>query len=311
MPNSYLKLQVKSSGQFLNIFQLTKEEGRYACQGKDPTTDNFLWEISDAPNNPGWSVLKEKFSGQYLNVLDNSTTSGANAGQNSLPNLNNIPANFLWQITAAPNNPGWSLIQVKSTLQYLNIKNGGNSNGTPACQGTLTDLNNVPPNFLWQEVTANSKPVTVNLQIDCPSVYALPAGPLSVTQADDYLEFSDDNKGKKETGDETSFESFVNPGSVVKWKASTKSGRNNDYDVSVDSITYDPGTGTGDVFTSGSTKDNGSLTAAVSWTAIGPEEGDNEYYTVHFTITPKGGQNPGTAKSYSVDPRIRVLAKQE
>ncbi|WP_281543271.1 RICIN domain-containing protein [Maribacter aestuarii] len=310
MANSNLKLQVKSSGQFLNIFQVTSEEGRYACQGVLPTTENFLWEMTNAPGNPGWSLLQVKSSGLYLNVLNNALTNGATVGQNTLVNKNSAPDNFLWQIIAAPNNPGWSLIKVKSTNQYLNIDNGGNNNGTPACQGTLTDLNNLPSNFLWQEVTSNSKPVTVNLQIDCPSVYALQEGPLSVAQADAYLVFSDDNNGRKETGNQTSFESFVNPGSIVKWTASTKSGRNNAYDVSIDAIAYDIGTGTGDVFTSGLTKGNGFVTAAVSWTAIGPDEGDNEYYTVNFTISPKGGFNAGPSKSYSVDPRMRVKATQ-
>lgn len=311
MPNSYLKVQVKSSGQFLNIFQVTSEEGRYACQGVLPTTDNFYWEVTNAPGNPGWSLLQVKSSELYLNVLDNAMNNGATTGQNSLSNKNSAPDNFLWRIIDAPNNPGWSLIQVKSSQQYLNILNAAKNNGAVACQGELTDLTNIPSNFLWQEVTASSKPVTVDLQIDCPGVYALPEGPLTTTQANQYLEFSDDNNGRKETGDVPSFESFVNPGSTVKWTASTKSGRNNAFDVSIDSMEYDLGTGTGDVFTSGLTKGNGFVTAEVDWTAIGPDQGDNEFYTVHFTIDPKGGPNSGPPKSYSVDPRIRVNAKTE
>ncbi len=312
MPKSYLKLQVKSSGQYLNIFQVTSEQGRYACQGELPTTTNFLWEITDAPNNAGWSLLQVKSSEQYLNVLNDSRTNGATTGQDVLPDLNNIPANFLWQIVDAPNKPGWSLIKVKSSGQYLMIYNGGFNNGTVACQGTLPDFSDAPTNALWQIVTENSKPVTVNLQIDCPNVYALPAGSISVAQADDFLVFSDDNNGKKETGDETSFESFPNPGSMVKWKAATKSGRNNDYNISIDSIAYDTETGTGDVFTSGITKANGTVSAAVSWTAVGPDnDGDNEYYTVNFTISPKGGPNPLPPKSFSVDPRIRVKPKAQ
>ncbi len=311
MADSNLKLQVKSSGQFLNIFQVTDIEGQYACQGELPTTPNFLWEITNAPGNPGWSLLQVKNSEFYLNVLNNAMTTKATVGQNSLPKKNNAPDNFLWQIIEAPNNPGWSLIKVKSTNQYLNILDGGARNGQQACQDILPDLNNVAFNFLWQEATANSKPVTVNLQIDCPSVYALPEGLLSVAQADGFLVFSDDNNGGMETGHEQSFESFANPGSTVKWTASTKSGRNNAYKVSIDSIAYDIGTGTGDVFTSGLTKGNGFVTAAVNWTAVGPDQGDNEYYTVNFTITPKGGPNAGPAKSYSVDPRIRVKPKAQ
>lgn len=301
-----LKLQVKDSGQFLNIFQVTSEEGRYACQGVLPTTDNFIWDTQNAPGNPGWSLLQVKSSGLYLNVLGSAMGNGATAGQNTLANKNSAPDNFLWQIIPAPNNPGWSLIQVKSSGQYLNILNAAKNNGAVACQGALSDMNNIPPNFLWQEVSVNSKTITVNLQIDCPVVYALPAGPLTVAQADANLVFSDDNNGIKETGDVTSWVSFVNPGSTVKWTASTKSGTNNAYDVSIDSMEYDLGTGTGDVFTSGLTKGNGFVTSEVNWTTIPPDEGDNEFYTVHFTITPKGGPNSGPAKSYSVDPRIRV-----
>ena len=39
-------LQVKSSGQWLNIEGSSNQVGAVACQGDDPTTDNFLWTIN-------------------------------------------------------------------------------------------------------------------------------------------------------------------------------------------------------------------------------------------------------------------------
>ena len=39
-----IKIQVKSSGQFLNILNASPENGASACQGNNPTTDNFLWK---------------------------------------------------------------------------------------------------------------------------------------------------------------------------------------------------------------------------------------------------------------------------
>ena len=315
MADSDLKFQVKSGGQFLNILywdinQKIGVDGRGACQGVKPTTTNFLWNIQNAPGNPGWSLFQVEISGLYLNVLNNSMNIGAPTGQNALANKNSAPDNFLWKIVPAPNNPGWSLIQVKSSGQYLNIQDAAQNNGAPACQGE-PDLNNIPPNYLWQEVTANSKPVNINLQIDCASVYAQPAGEILNPLASSLLTFTDDNNGSMETsGDETTFRSFVNPGSTVKWTASTLPGQNNEYSVTIDSMVYDPNTGTGDVFhIAGITKGNGFITAPVDWTALGPAEGDNEYYTIHFTIDPKGGPNAGSPKSYWVDPRIKVQPK--
>lgn len=309
MPDSFQKLQVESSGQYLNIFQETNEEGRYACQGQDPTTENFYWEMIQSPENTGWHLLKVKFSGQYLNVLSNATSEGATIGQNSLDNINNATASFLWQMKEVANKPGWFILLSKSSEQYLMIKDGASNNGAAAIHGIIDDPNNPPTNALWQLVIKDSKPVKVNLEIDCSMVYPLAQGALTDPQADAYLDFSDDNNGGRETGNQSSFKSSVNPGSNVNWKATTKTGQTDDYKVSIDSIEYDPNTGTGDVFTSGMTKGNGDVTARVSWTAIGPETGDNEFYTVNFTIEPKKGPFKDQPKSFSVDPRIKVLAQ--
>ena len=311
MSDSFQKLQVNSSGQYLNIFQETSEEGRYACQGLDPTTKNFYWDMIQSPDNPGWYLLKVKYSGQYLNVLNNSTSAGATTGQNSLSSINNAPANFLWQMKEVASKPGWFLLLSKSSGQYLMIKEGGTNNGAVAVQDIIDNLDTPPTKALWQLVIKDSKPVKVNLQIDCSMVYPLAEGALTDAEADGYLDFSDDNNGRKETGHQSSFESLANPGSIFNWKATTKSGQKDDYKVSVDSIEYDPNTGTGDVFPSGITKNNGELNAQVSWTAIGPETGDNEYYTVNFTIEPKKGPFKDQPKSFSVDPRIKILAKPE
>ncbi len=39
-------LQVKSSGQWLNIEGASNQNGAFACQGNDPTTDDYLWTIN-------------------------------------------------------------------------------------------------------------------------------------------------------------------------------------------------------------------------------------------------------------------------
>lgn len=296
MPNNNTKLQVKSSGQYLNILGGGNSNGTSACQGTTPTANNFLWEIQ-APNNDGWSYIQVKGSNQFLNIFEGGNQNGKRACQG----INNSTDNFLWKFIDAPNHPGWSYIQVKSSGQYLNIYEGGNNNGQLACQGT----NNSTDNFLWQRVTTQSKPVIINLQIDCPNLITQQpnGGLVSDTVANTCLEFGDDNNGHKENNNQSSFESIVNPGSKVTWTASTKSGNSSDYAVSIDKIVYDPGSGTGNIFDKGTEPGNsGKVVADVLWTAMEPASGDNETYTVYFSITPKNG----SAVSYWIDPKLRV-----
>jgi hypothetical protein len=295
MPNNNTKLQVKSSGQYLNVLGGGNSNGTSAGQGTPPTTNNFLWEI-EAPNSEGYSYIKVQSSGQYLNIFEGGNTNGQRACQGS----SNTTDNFLWKIVEAPNHPGWSYFQVKSSGQYLNILGGGNTNGQLACQG----IYNSTDNFLWRTVPAQSKAVTINLEIDCPALQtALPqGGPVSDAIANADLEFGDDNNGRKENSNQSSFESIVYPGSSVRWTASTKSGNRSDYSVRIDSIEKDALSGnifSEDTITPGS---SGKLTASVLWTAIPPISGDNETYTVHFSIKPKQGD----WIPYSVDPKLRV-----
>jgi len=295
MPKNYTKLQVKSSGQYLNILGGGKSNGTSAGQGTTPTADNFLWEI-EAPDSDGWSFIQVKSSGQYLNIFESGNQNGKRACQG----INNSTVNFFWKLIDASNHPGWSYIQVKSSNQFLNIFESGNLNGQVACQGT----NNSTDNFLWRKVPAQSKSVTINLQIDCPSLQAaLPNGAVSDAIANADLEFGDDNNGKKENDNQSSFESIVNPGSRVTWKASTKSDNSSEFDVRIDSIVYDTGSGTGNIFSEGTIPGNsGKVVADVLWTAIPPASGDNETYTVNFSIKPKQGD----WIPYSVDPKLRI-----
>lgn len=298
------KLQVKSSGQYLNILNGGPANGTFACQGNTPTTNNFLWEI-EAPDSDGWSLIQVKSSGQYLNILDGGNRNGKVACQGNRPTT----PNFLWKIVegAAGVPDGWFLLQVKSSGQYLNILNGGNSNGKVACQGNTPTTTN----FFWQKVSAQSKPLTINLQIDCPSLIASQpnGGLISDADANKDLVFDDKVTGHAVNGNESSFESIVNPGSTVTWTATTKSGNNSEYSVSIDSIVYEIGTGTGNIFSSPTLEsepgNSGKVVAEVLWTAMEPVSGANESYTVHFTITPKGG-NP---VKYWVDPKLRVNPK--
>lgn len=293
-----IKLQVKSSGQFLNILGLGGDNGTIACQGVLPTTKNFSWVMSDAPGNPGWYLLQVKSSNKYLCIQGSSLDNGATAVQQDLPSP--LTDNFLWQKVGVPNSPLWGMFKVKHSGQFLNIFEGGNVNGQRACQGVA----NTTDNFFWLEQTDKTpKAVTINLQIDCPDlIRQMPNGgkvPDPIANAD--LVFGDDNNGNKENANQSSFESKVYAGSNVTWTASTKSGNSSQYDVTIDSIAADPDSG--NIFGSRTEAGNsGKVTAQVLWTAIPPASGDNETYTIYFTVTPK---NSGPIRYY-VDPKLRV-----
>jgi len=305
MPN-YIKFQVKSSGQWLNNYGLNAPSGTMACQGELPTTDNFKWEIINSAV-AGWYLFQSKDTGQYLNIpgaIPGPGSSNATiACQNPLPNPNNAPDNFLWQIEA-PDSNGWSMIKVKSSGQYLNILNGGIVNGTPACQGDTPNTTN----FLWMQSQAkdlkNVAPTTVTMNIlDCVSMYMqLPnGGPLSEAQANLWLKMEDDKGGAKENPNQNSFETILNPGSQVIWKPKAD---NSGYTVAITNIIYEQGSGNNVLGPVTPTNGNsGNVTAQVIWTAIRPDSGgDNEAYTIEFTLK-KGNDQP---KKYTFDPKIRV-----
>ena len=296
MPTNNIKLQVKSSGQYLN-----SDSNNYACQDDMPTSNTYLWEMTDAPGNLGWSLLQVKKSNQYLYIDQSSLANGAYAKLGSLPAP--IPDNFLWKKMEAPGNTGWSLFQVKHSLQYLNIFEGGVVIGAYACQGYA----NTTDNFFWlQQPNKDPKAVKIDLQINCQGLYDLqPAGgAVSEATANEELQFSDDNNGHKENNNQSSFESIVNAGSNVTWKASIEPTNplNSNWDVRIDSFQAD--SNSQNVFNLGSAHGNsGKYTAQVLWTAIPPDSGDNETYTVNFSIKPKSSN---TWVSYSMDPKIRI-----
>jgi hypothetical protein len=142
-PNTDFYLKVKSSGQYLNILNSSKENGAPACQGMNSTTDNFLWQLISAPN--GNFFLQNKSSSQYLNILNSSKENGALACQGT----NNTTNNFQWEIIPLLAEPGYFYLQNVHSRWYLNILNGSTANGAIACQGDQ----NPTDNFLWQFVT--------------------------------------------------------------------------------------------------------------------------------------------------------------
>lgn len=302
MPINYVKFQVKSSGQWLNIKNGGNVNGTDACQGDSPTTDNFLWEIINS-SVQGWSLIKVKSgSGQYLNIKNGGDTNGTVACQETLPNSNVPPDNFLWQINPDLANPGWSLIKVKSgSGQYLNILNGGNNNGQVACQGN----NPTSTNFLWMQSLAKvPKTVTITMTIlDCQSIFALPTGTqLSDVQANSWLSMSDDNRGGKENPNQSSFESILNPGGEVIWQSVSSPGSNNSsYTDTITNITYEQGSGNNVLGPVTPIGNSGKVQAQVIWTAIPPDVSDNESYTITFTLT-----NGGLSKVYYFDPKIKI-----
>ncbi len=85
-------IKVKSSGQYLNILNASKDNGALACQGNTPTTDNFLWQF--IPAGGAYFKLQVKSSGQYLNILNASKDNGAFACKGNAPTTDN----FLWRI---------------------------------------------------------------------------------------------------------------------------------------------------------------------------------------------------------------------
>jgi hypothetical protein len=302
MPNNDIKLQVKSSGQYLSAPSSNNTNGALATQEPVPTSNDTSWEMIDAPGNPGWCYLQVQGSKLYLYIENSSPDNGAPAREGSLPSP--VTDNFLWKTIDVPGSPLWCMFQVKHSGQYLNIFEGGEEPGKYACQGYANNTDN----FFWLQQPGNqwNKRITINLQIDCPDlIRQLPNGVVvtdPIANAD--LVFSDDNRGGKENNNQTSFESLVNPGNTIVWTASTKSGNSSQYDVSIDSIQYDMGSGTGNIFSGAIESGNsGFVTAEVLWKAMPPaNDGDNETYTVNFIVTPKNG----TPISYSVDPKLRV-----
>jgi hypothetical protein len=304
MPNNEMKLQVQNSGLYLSAPLSDNSSGTHATQETDPTSDNSTWEMVDAPNNPGWFLLQVKSSGLYLNIANSGMINGDPATLENLPSP--VTDNFLWQKIPVSGSTLWCMFKVKHSGQFLNIEGLDIVPGINACQGEW----NSTPNFYWLEQPKEQwkKKITINLQIDCPDLISqLPNGgvvPNPIANAD--LVFSDDNRGQRKNGsnNQIDFESFINPGNTVVWKASTKSGNNSQYTVSIDSIQYDMGSGSGNIFDGAIlTGNNGSVTADVIWRAMPPaNDGDNETYTVNFIVTPKNG----TPISYSVDPKLRI-----
>lgn len=297
MPNNYVKFQVKSSGQWLNIFEGGSANPKLACQGELPTTNNFSWELSDAPGNPGWFLIQVKSSGQYLNVKDN----GMNNGDQVCEGTNPTTANYFWKMVPDPNNPGWSLIQAKSSSQYLNVAGNGMNNGDLVVQGNTPTTDN----FVWMQSPAKDpKDVTVTMNIlDCTSIYALASGTrLSDAQANAWLSMEDNNRGAKENSNQSSFETILNPGSEVTWKPKKGSGASNSgFSDAITNITYEQGSGGNVLGTVTPIGNSGNVQAQVIWTAIPPASGDNEAYTITFTLN--NGSGP---KTYYFDPKIKV-----
>ncbi len=134
-------LQVKSSGQWLNIEGSSNQVGAVACQGDNPITPNFEWELipATAEDSGGYFLLQVKSSGQYLNILGESGQIGAKACQGN----NATTDNYFWQVI--PAGGIFFTLQVKSSGQWLNIEGASNQNGAFACQGNdpTTD------NYLW------------------------------------------------------------------------------------------------------------------------------------------------------------------
>jgi type II secretory pathway pseudopilin PulG len=269
MTTKELKLKVKSSGQYLNIFQVTSEEGRYACQGNTPTTDNFVWTLIESETNRGWYLLKVKSSNQYLNVLNSATNNGAATGQNSLADVNSAPPNFLWKLTNAPKNPGWCYLQAKSSGQYLNILNSSDDNGALACQGVA----NTTDNFLWQinfvgeSTEAHTVTVSATIQNQFPP------------------SLSDDEGHQADTADgDKNMATLVGPGDVVTWQ---KGGNIS----SLDNV-FETG-GTDFFIVNPSQENNGTWVGIVGSLPSGTEE----EYSITYTIQ---------GNSYTQDPRLKM-----
>jgi hypothetical protein len=137
-------LQVKSSGQYLNIAGASLLNGAKACQGNEPISPSYEWELIPSPTAGGYFLLQVQSSGQYLNIAGASLLNGAEACQGDDP----VTDNFLWQVI--PAGGIYLTLQVKSSGQYLNIAGASLQNGAEACQGD----DPVTDNFLWAVIPA-------------------------------------------------------------------------------------------------------------------------------------------------------------
>lgn len=298
---TYFRFQVKSSGQWLNIYNGNfvggSTPGKYACQGYQANSDNFFWTLIST-NDPDWSLIQVKSSQQYLNLNNNVVC------QNPLPeNIVTPPDRFLWNIST-PDEDGWSLFKLKSNSQHLNVLNSSQGNSDPVGMGDPP----ATPNFKWMKYNAVATPVTVTLNLlNCNEIFKLGSGttvtPLNERNAGSYLSMTDTNNGQYENpSDINSFESLLNPGSQVTWQVNKESGSNNTgFTARISIITFEQGTG---VFSSDKMNiaPGSSATAQVIYNAIHPDRGDNESYSITFTLT----DGNGTTKTYIFDPKIKI-----
>ena len=293
MASGIMKFQVKSSNQYLNIPSGDNINGSLAAQDPNPNEDKFLWQVSPDPAAPGWYKIQVQSSKQFLNILN----AGMNNGDRACQGITDTTDNFRWQFEESQDNPGYYLIKVKHSLQYLNIAGSGNRPGTEACQGNTPTSDN----FLW---TVPARAVNINMQVDCAHMYEQPAGEVSDTAADDYIEFSDDNRGGVENpGQQKSFKSDVFNGSKVVWDPKIKPGTSPQFSITIDDIIYEAGSDDNIFSSTDIQRQNGKVTAFVLPTApVLADNADNESYTIKFTITPTNG----TPKQYWVDPKLKI-----
>ncbi len=123
-------IQVKDTDEYLNIPGAIpgpgSSNGTVACQNPLPNPnaappDNFLWQI-EAPDSNGWSLIKVKSSGQYLNVLNNTMGNGDPVCQGNTPNT----PNFFWMQSPAKDPKNITVtMNIDCASIQTNLPNGG------------------------------------------------------------------------------------------------------------------------------------------------------------------------------------------
>lgn len=135
-----------------------------------------------------------------------------------------------------------------------------------------------------------SKNVKIDVNVNVDELY-------NGGSVDGCCTLSDDNGGSTPSGNPEQFTSKVYAKKRVIWEPEKDGDRSNRYDLDLTSIEYESGN---NIFGEESLPaKEGKVVARVESSA---SVGDEEKYTIKFTITERGG----TTKSFEIDPEIKV-----
>lgn len=143
------------------------------------------------------------------------------------------------------------------------------------------------------------KPVFITLTVQANALYAIdyPTGP----QVDNCSTLSDDNNGSSGNGVIDNFQSNVYANNTVTWSGVTAdpNGVDRGYNIAITQISNNSSFFPGNPLT-GTPGRSGNVSA----TANGNIAGQNDTYTIYFTIYPPGNGTPKSA-GLTIDPKLQ------